>query len=160
MVNLYRIVDNLISLTENKYEQLKDIYLLTEQQSLAIEAEDMDNLGELINRKQQKIDIIVNLDSQFESITDDLKTIYDIKSLDELETQSANIALLKEGISKVTDILHQILGAENINKKKIEESKSIIEEKMQGTQTGKTALKQYGGMQTYADAVFFDKKID
>ena len=126
MVNLYRIVDNLISLTENKYEQLKDIYLLTEQQALAIEASDMDSLGELIDRKQQKIDIIVNLDSQFENITDDLKTIYDVKSLDELEVQSANIAILKEGISKVTDILHQIVGAENTNKKKMEQSTTMF----------------------------------
>ena len=160
MVNLYRIVDNLISLTENKYEQLKDIYLLTEQQALAIESSDMDSLGELIDRKQQKIDIIVNLDSQFENITDDLKTIYDVKSLDELEVQSANIAILKEGISKVTDILHQIVGAENTNKKKMEESKGELEEKMQGTQTGKAALKQYGSVENYTDAVFFDKKID
>ena len=160
MVNLYRIVDNLINLTENKYEQLKDIYLLTEQQALAIESADMDSLGELIDKKQQKIDVIVGLDSQFENITDDLKTIYDVKSLDELEVQSANIAILKEGISKVTDILHQIIGVENTNKKKMEQSKSEIEEKMQSTQTGKTALKQYGGVQTYTDAVFFDKKID
>ena len=160
MVNLYRIVDNLISLTENKYEQLKDIYLLTEQQALAIEASDMDSLGELIDRKQQKIDIIVGLDSQFENITDDLKTIYDVKSLDELEVQSANIAILKEGISKVTDILHQIIGVENTNKKKMEQSKSDIEERMQGAQTGKAALKQYGGIDNYTDAVFFDKKIN
>ena len=69
--------------------------------------------------KQQKIDFIRGLDSQFEAITDDLKTIYEVKSLDELEVHCENIGVLKNIISKVTEILNQIIQIENINKEKM-----------------------------------------
>lgn len=159
LVNLYRVIDNLISLAENKYEQLQDIYLLTEQQTIAIENSDMEILSELIDRKQEKIDIIVTFDAQFEAITDDIKTIYEVKSLDELEVESANIVFLKDIISKVTELLQQIIEIENVNKEKMNYTKRQLEIKMNNAQTGKTAIKQYSGISNYSDAVFFDKKI-
>lgn len=159
MVNLYRVIDNLISLVSNKYEQLKDIYTLTKEQTSAIEESDMTTLLELIDKKQQKIDLIVTFDSQFEAITDDIKTIYDVKSLDELDAQDTNLSILKEKISNVTDILHQIIQIENSNREKINESKRQLETKMNKAQTGKVAIKQYSGINGYADAVFFDRKI-
>ena len=159
MVNLYRVIANLISLAENKYEQLHDIYLLTQQQTNAIEESDIEALTELIDRKQQKIDLIVTFDSQFEAITDDIKTIYNVKSLDELEVESSNIIILKDHISKITELLHQIIQIENINKEKINTAKDRLEVKMSKAQTGRTAVRQYSGVATYTDAVFFDKKI-
>ena len=159
MVNLYRVIDNLISLVDNKYEQLKEIYLLTKQQAEVIEEADMKSLLELIDKKQEKIDLVVNFDSQFEAITDDIKTIYDVKSLDELEAPDTNLATLKEKILRVTDILHQILQIENSNKEKMNDAKHQLESKMSKAKTGKVAIKQYGGVGGYADAVFFDRKI-
>ena len=159
MINLYRVIDNLISLAENKYEQLEEIYSLTCEQTDAIEALDMETLTYLIDKKQEKIDLIVGFDSQFEAIANDIKTLYDIKSLDELEVESGNVALLKEIVSKVTSILHKIIQIENINKEKINCSKQQLEIKMNNAQTGKTAIKQYSGIPSYTDAVFFDKKI-
>ena len=159
LVNLYRVIANLISLAENKYEQLHDIYLLTQQQTNAIEEADIEALTELIDRKQQKIDLIVTFDSQFEAITDDIKTIYNVKSLDELEVESSNIIILKDNISKVTELLYQIIQIENINKEKISAAKDRLEVKMSKAQTGRTAVRQYSGIATYTDAVFFDKKI-
>jgi len=159
LINLYRVIDNLIKLVENKYEYLKDIYLLTQQQTEVIEESDVEALSELIDKKQQKIDFVQGLDSQFEAITDDLKTIYEIKSLDELEIQCENIGVLKNIISKVTEILHQIIQIENVNKEKMNFAKHQLEIKMSNAKTGKTAVRQYSGISTYADAVFFDKKI-
>ena len=159
MINLYRVVDNLISLAENKYEQLQDLYLLTEQQSNVIEESDMETLSYLIDKKQEKIDLIVAFDSQFEAITEDIKIIYEVKSLDELEVESSNIATLKETIRKITEILHQIIQIENINKDKMNSIKDKLEIKMSNAKTGRTAVKQYIGISNYSDAVFFDKKI-
>ena len=159
MVNLYRVIDNLISLVENKYEQLHDIYLLTQLQANAIEESDMEGLSNLINKKQEKIDLIVTFDSQIEAISSDLKTLYDVKSFDELENESANVAILRESMAKVTDVLKEIIQIENVNKDKINSSKRELEIKMSNARTGRTAIKQYSGIQTYSDAVFFDKKI-
>ena len=65
----------------------------------------------------------------------------------------------KEKISNVTDILHQIIQIENSNREKLKESKRQLENKMNKAQTGKVAIKQYSGINGYADAVFFDRKI-
>lgn len=159
MVNLYRVVDNLISLAQNKYEQLRDVYLLTQEQTNAIEELDMETLSELIDKKQQKIDLIVTFDSQFEAITDDIKIVYNVKSLDELQVDSSNIESLKDVISKVTEILHQIVQIENLNREKMNNAKEQLERNMNKAQTGKVAIKQYGGFSSYADAFFIDKKI-
>ncbi len=159
MVNLDRVVNNLISLSENKYEQLKEIYLLTKEQVNAVEELDMEALSTLIDRKQERIDLIVSFDSQFEAIIDDLKLIYNVKSLDELEIESSNITILKDSISKVTSVLKNIIDIENSNRDKLEVSKAELEKKMNRAQIGKTALRQYSGITNYADAVFFDKKI-
>lgn len=159
MVNLYRVIDNLISLVDSKYEQLKEIYLLTKRQTGVIEEVDISTLLEIIDLKQQKIDLVVNFDSQFEAIVDDIKTIYDVKSLDELEAQDTNLPVLKEKISEVTALLNQIIQVENSNKEKMNDEKQQLELKMNKTKTGKIAIKQYGGLGGYADAVFFDRKI-
>lgn len=159
LVNLYRVIDNLISLSENKYQQLKEIYLLTQKQTDFIEDGDMVNLSNLIDRKQEKIDLILTFDSQFEAITDDIKILYNVKSLDELEIEANNIYLLKEIISNVTELLKQIIEIENSNREKMNTAKNALEVKMSTAKTGKTAIKQYNGLTGYADAVFFDKKI-
>lgn len=159
MINLYRVVDNLVSLVKSKYEQLQDVYVLTEQQSNAIETLDMEELNRLIDEKQERINLIMTFDSQFEAIVDDIKTIYEIKSLDELEFESDNIIKLKDMISKVTGILRQILQIENSNKEKMNASKLELEMKMKNAQTGKIAMKQYSGISNYSDAVFFDRKV-
>jgi len=159
LVNLYRVIDNLISLVDSKYEQLQEIYLLTIEQAKVIEDDDVQGLLELIDKKQQKIDLVVNFDTQFEAITDDIKTIYDVKSLDELDAQDTNLADLKEKIANVTSILQQIIQIENSNKEKLNKAKHQLEMKMNKAQTGKVAVKQYNGINGYADAVFFDRKI-
>lgn len=159
MVDLERIIDNLIGLSENKYEYLDEIYLLTKQQTDAIEKTDMGFLSLLIDEKQERIDYVRNLDIKFESIVDDLKTLYEIKSLDELETESVNISILKNNISKIMNLLRNIVDLEAFNKDKILASKKALEEKMDNAKKGKKAIKQYGGVSTYTDSYFFDKKI-
>ena len=159
MINLYRVVDNLISLAENKYEQLNEVYLLTQQQTNAIEDSDMDMLEYLIEKKQDKINLILTFDTQSEAILTDLKTIYDVKDLGELENESSNIGNLNDMIFKVDGLLRQIIQIEEINREKIRQSKDRLEVRMSNAKTGKVAIKQYSGISGYADAVFFDKKI-
>lgn len=159
LVDLERVIDNLIDLSENKYEYLDEIYLLTKQQTDAIESSNMGFLALLIDEKQERIDFVRKLDSQFEGIVDDLKTLYEIKTLDELETDNANIAVLKSNITKVMTLLRNIVELEEYNKNKIIASKDILESKMQNAKNGKKAIKQYGGLLGYSDSFFIDKKI-
>lgn len=159
MVNLDRVVESLISLSENKYEQLKDVYVLTEQQTNVIEDLDIDKLTELIDKRQEKIDCIKGFDSQFKVIEVDLKTLYDVESLYDLGSECDGIAILKDVNSKITDIIHRILEIERLNSESLEFVKNRLEDKMASAKIGKMALRSYGGFSNYSDAVFFDKKI-
>lgn len=159
LVNLDRVVENLISLSENKYEQLKEIYVLTEQQANVIEELEIDKLMELIDKKQVKIDCIKGFDSQVKVIEADLKTLYDVETLYDLNSECDGIMILKDVNSKIADIIHQIREIESLNSESLEFVKSRLEDKMASAKVGKIALKSYGGFSGYSDAVFFDKKI-
>lgn len=159
MIDLDKVIYNLIDLVRNKYDLLEEIYELTKKQTEVIEETDLEILSILIDEKQERIDLIRKKDSQFEAIVSDLKTLYDIKSLDELEIKSPNITILKDNVDSVMTILKDIMELEASNKEKITSKKDQLEEKMGKAQNGKKAIKQYGGAGVYSDAYFFDKKI-
>ena len=159
MIEIDKVLGNLINLAENKYELLNEIYLLTEKQAEVIDEADIKSLTLLIDEKQSRLDMIRKLDIQFEAITDDIKTLYEVRSLDELEIQNDNLVVLKNSICRIMGLLENIVELESCNKDKINESKKSLEEKMENTNTGKKAIKQYGGMASYTDSFFFDKKI-
>ena len=159
MIDLDKVIDSLIKLVQNKYDSLNDIYNLTKQQSECIDDNNIDKLAMLIDEKQEQIDFVRNIDSQFEAIVDDLKTLYDIKSLDELDVHSENLVNLKEDVASVMGLLKSILTLEAVNRDKISSSKRELEVRMENAKNGKKAIKQYGGVGTYTDSFFFDKKI-
>lgn len=159
MIDLDKVIYNLVDLVKNKYDLLDDIYELTKKQSEVIDNVELDVLSILIDEKQERIDLIRKVDNNFEAIVSDLKILYDIKSLDELEVKSPNIAILKENVKNVMEILKNIVELEASNKEKITSKKNQLEVKMGKTQNGKKAIKQYGNIGSYTDAYFFDKKI-
>ena len=159
MVNLEAVIGNLIDLIESKHGYLKEIHLLTKQQTDAIENSDMSFLSLLIDEKQERIDFIRNIDAKFETITDDLKTVFGVKSLDELEVHCDDVLRLKESISSMMELLRQIVDLEADNREKIYRARDLLEVKMSNAKNGKRAIKQYGGVSGYTDSYFFDKKI-
>ena len=159
LLDLDKVVSKLINLSEQKFTLLEDLMSLTEKQTGVIEVEDVDGLNLLIDRKQEKLDIIKQLDIQFEAVVSDLKTLYEIKSLDELEFQCSRITVLKEVISRIMDILREICEIEKKNKEKMLKAKDALQEKIYSASKGKRAIQQYGNFDSYTDAYFIDRKI-
>ena len=79
VLDLDKVIYDLISLVENKFELLEEIYALTKCQTEVIEAVDMELLSELIDRKQEKIDLIRKSDLQSEAIVSDIKILYGVE---------------------------------------------------------------------------------
>lgn len=132
---------------------------LTDKQTYVIESEDIEGLNLLIDKKQENLDIIKQLDIQFEAVVSDLKTLYEIKSLDELEFQCSRITVLKEIISRIMEILREICELEKKNKEKMLKARDELQEKIYSASKGKHAIEQYGNFNSYTDAYFIDRKI-
>ncbi len=159
MLDLDKVVSKLVSLSEQKFVMLEDLMSLTDKQTYVIESEDIEGLNLLIDKKQENLDIIKQLDIQFEAVVSDLKTLYEIKSLDELEFQCSRITVLKEIISRIMEILREICELEKKNKEKMLKARDELQEKIYSASKGKHAIEQYGNFNSYTDAYFIDKKI-
>lgn len=159
MLDLDKVVSKLVSLSEQKFVLLEDLMSLTDKQTYVIESEDIEGLNLLIDKKQENLDIIKQLDIQFEAVVSDLKTLYEIKSLDELEFQCSRITVLKEIISRIMEILREICELEKKNKEKMLKARDELQEKIYSASKGKHAIEQYGNFNSYTDAYFIDRKI-
>lgn len=159
MLDLEKVINKLISLSEEKYIFLEDILSLTEKQTAVIELSDIDGLNLLIDRKQEKLDNIKLLDTEFESIVSDLKTLYEINNLDELEFKCGKIINLKDCISRIMNKLREISSLEQLNKEKMLKAKDELQEKIVGAANGKRAINQYGNFSSYTNPYFIDRKI-
>lgn len=159
LLDLDKVINKLINLSEEKYVFLDDILILTEKQTDVIEISDIDGLNLLIGRKQEKLDGIKLLDTQFEAIVSDLKTLYEISSLDELELKCPKISELRICISRVKNKVKEIIEIEKVNNEKILREKDLLQEKIINASNGKRAIKQYGNFSAHMDSYFIDKKI-
>lgn len=159
MIDIEKVVENLIDITSEKKDLLKRLFSLTSFQTGAIENEDMKELTVLIDKKQGEIDTIRHLDFEFETIVNDLKTVYGVKELDELKVHCEKILELKKCISEVMELLKEINSLEVTNSEKINAARDRLEAKINQADSGKKAMKQYSGQSEQTPAVFFDRKI-
>ena len=157
MVDLDKVINKLISLSSNKYNLLADILVLTEKQTSVIDVNDIDGLNLLIDRKQECLDSIKQLDIQFEAIVSDLKVLYDVDKIDDLEVHCVRVLELKQCINRVMNLVREICKVEDVNKEKILKSKDELEKKISNASRGRHAIKQYGNFSAKADAYFIDK---
>jgi len=156
-MDLNSIVDDLIKITKEKSRCLEEIYVLTEGQTVAIEDENIDDLNELIEGKQLKIDHIKELDIKFEGIVSQVKSSFDVNELSDLTCENAEG--LQEEIRNVYAVLRKINEVEMKNSDKLNEIKDALHDKISHTNKGKIAMMQYSGGSNYMNAVFFDKQI-
>lgn len=159
LLDLEKVINKLIGLTEEKKIFLEELLSLTERQTSVIEMADIDGLNLLIDRKQEKLDGIKLLDTEFEAIVSDLKTLYDVKSLDELEVKCTRISALKECITRVMDRVRDIIKLEQLNKEKILKARDELQDKIVSASNGKRAINQYGNFSSHANSYFIDKKV-
>lgn len=157
MVDLDAVMNTLIEISKEKLLGLEKIYNLTIKQKEIIELEDIDGLNELIDKKQAEIDCVQELDKKFENIVGDLKTVYEVSSLDELEFCKSGVLEIKKVVSSIMDKVKKIHALEVENMDAMKLLKGELEKKISHAKTGKKAIFNYGNMGSVQAAVFFDK---
>jgi len=155
VLDIENIMETLIELSEDKYSFLENVYKLTCEQTGAIEEEDIDKLNELIDRKQLEINNIQSSDIKFEKIVDEIKLVYSINSLDELQVCCDEVKRIQYVISMVMNKVKQIREVEIKNRELLSKSKDELEEKMSKLKSGKKAVSGYG--YNIQNPVYFDK---
>ena len=156
MVDVEAVMGNLIEISKKKSDILNEVYSLTAEQSRVIAKEDIEGLNELIDKKQVVIDKAQELDAKFEEIVDDLKLVYGVKKLDEIEICKDAVEKIQIVIKAIMDKVRLIRQLEMENSNLLREMKDNMERKITSIKAGKKAVSNYG----YANMqqpVYFDK---
>ena len=156
MIDVEAVMENLIEISKKKSDILNEVYSLTAEQSRVIANEDIEGLNDLIDKKQVVIDRAQELDAKFEEIVDDLKLVYGVKKLDEIEICKDAVEKIQIVIKAIMDKVKLIRQLEMENSNLLREMKDSMERKITSIKAGKKAVSNYG----YANMqqpVYFDK---
>lgn len=157
MVDVEEVMEKLIEISKDKSDILDEIYFLTIEQSKVIEQEDIEKLNELIDKKQVMINKAQDLDSQFEKIVDELKLVYDVKKLAEIDICKKEVSKIQIVVKAIMDKVKLIRQIEMGNSSLLREMKDNMERKITAIKNGKKAVSNYGYGNMQQHPVYFDK---
>jgi flagellar biosynthesis chaperone FliJ len=119
MITHEEYIDRLNEISLEKYSLLKDMLYLTEEQANSISEEKIDSLEKLVVEKQAKIEKINKLDEEFEVYFLRLKSVLNVKKLDELKGLKISGAReLREAVGQILCVIEEISRLEKQNNEK------------------------------------------
>lgn len=151
------LIDELISISKEKSQLLVEMQKITKGQREEIKEEDMENLNEILDKKDYIIKEINKLDISFLTIFSQIKKNEDIQNIDEMDIEKyPNLEELKKAVKEVSSTLIAIslMDKENNDsmKAKLEETKMEIRK----IKDGKKAYKGYNA--TIVESILIDEK--
>lgn len=150
------IINQMITLTEQKIECLNIILYLKPKQKEAIKEENMDDIGYTIDSMQTQINIIDEIDCKYMLELNELKSNANIENVTQLEDiRYPKSRKLKDNLNKIMSLLQQIkiLDDENslmINGK-FQETKEMLKNLRQGKKMAKGYLSDYNSSTIFID---------
>ncbi len=154
-----QILDQMVALSQKKLEMLIKLRTLSEQQKEAFQNKKLHIVEEVLEKKDEIIRYINQLDEAFLKASDTLKKRMGIESLDAL----SNSALegrkeLKSLIQDITDCVESIIEIEKDCHGHASGMKKEIGNSIKNVNAGKRITKAYNIKSTGAPSYFFDKK--
>lgn len=150
------IINEMAALTAEKLECLKIILDLKPRQKKAILEEDLDSIGDTIDLIQKQIDVIDELDRQYSSKLNELKSlanIDDVSQFNDMEYLSSKD--LKDKLEQIKYLLQQIKVLDDENnlliKEKFEEIKGKLRNLRQGRIMANSYLADYSSSTIFID---------
>lgn len=153
------IISYLYKVSEAKHKLMKDLMLITKEQSKAIEENDIKAINSTITKKDKIIKNIDKLDKEFVEKYSKLKELLGISDLSEVESEP--IDGFKELKSKIGDIVEDV---EEINKLDMENTQKIqnniknVKTQLKDTRKGKHVVGNYNKRYKESQSIFIDKK--
>ena len=150
-------IDKLISITKEKSQLLNTMHKITKGQGSEIEKEDMENLNEIMDKKDRIIKEIDRLDISFLTIFSQIKKDHSIESIDELDMQKyPNLVELKDAVKEVSSTLMAISLIDEKNNKAMKQKLEQTKLELRRVKEGKKAYKGYNS--TITGSILIDEK--
>ncbi len=154
-----KYVRKLTEVSQIKYSLMQQIFELTKLQTDALSKEDLDELGQIIEKKQKVIDQIAPYDTDFEVYFKRLKYELQVESLDELKnTKIDGIKELKIVIDSIVRIMGQINEIDKKNQSMAKEQRDKLSLEITKIRQGKTVNSAYNPKPITTNSAMFDTK--
>ncbi|NLO39466.1 MAG: flagellar biosynthesis protein FlgN [Ruminiclostridium sp.] len=154
-----QLMNQMIALSQKKLELLKDLKRLSEKQNQAFKDKELDEIENLLNKKDEIIEYVQKLDDAFLNVSENLKQQLGIQDLEALsETTLDGKLALKELISEITGVVELIIQLEQDSYGKATDMKDELGDKIKGVNSGKKITSAYSIKPTSSPSYFFDKK--
>lgn len=152
-------ISQLIKLSEDKFNVLVEFYKLTEIQKKEIENKEDQYLLYTIEKKQENINYINQLDEQFCNTFSNLKNELNINSIEEIDSNEyADIKELKAIVDKILMLTHKIQEIDKSNVEEVKKEMQMVKEEMKNIKNSARANMCYNNMYKHSQGVFIDNK--
>jgi Asp-tRNA(Asn)/Glu-tRNA(Gln) amidotransferase C subunit len=154
-----KYVRKLTEVSQIKYALLSQIFDLTQLQTDALSKEDLDELGQIIEKKQKIIVQIAPYDTDFEVYFKRLKYELQVESLDELKNlKIAGIRELKTVIDSIVKLMGQINEIDSKNQIMAKDQRDKLSLEITKLRQGKTVNSAYNPKPIITNSSMFDTK--
>ncbi|QXM05192.1 flagellar export chaperone FlgN [Crassaminicella indica] len=157
-----QIIDELINISKKKEEALKELLDLTKIQEALINNQDLENLAEVINKKQMIMKSIDDIDMHFLGIYNRFKKALGIRAIEDIDT--SKYPALKDLKLNISNIMILLKAIEDIDKRnnsqlhaafdKVKEDMKKLKAKKQSSKIASSYQRKYAAVQ----GVFIDHK--
>lgn len=154
-----QLIKDLNYITEQKLKLFKEILNITILQKEDIENNKAENIGDLIDRKQQVIDAIDKLDKSFLQGYQQLKDELKLDRPDRIDTNKyPELKTLKHCVEDIMELAGKIMELENSNREKLNAIFNEVKNELKQINVGKRSLKAYEKPVVQNDGIYIDRK--
>lgn len=137
-------INQIISLSKDKKILLNKILDLTNKQKMAIEDDDLDYLGLILEDKDNLMNKIDKIDIEFIKLYNTIKKTEDISTFDEIDVEKYNnIKDLKDIVNDINKVLTEISNKDKENRRIMKLSLDNVKLDIKNVKKGQKAYKGY-----------------
>jgi len=152
-------IKRMTELSQKKYALLQEMLIFTRGQTSAIANENINDLGRLIQNKQERIDQIDKLDNDFNDCFLRLKQVLKVDKLDEVKEMNIDgVKELQNVIAQIMEIAKKISEIEKQNSDELKKLMAATAVEIKKLNQGKAVNNAYKRNQSMAPSYFIDKK--
>lgn len=159
MDNVNSTITELLSLIDRKRLLFDNIMEVTLEQKKDIEENEANNIESLVNKKQDVINTIDEIDKSFAGVFNLLKNQLKVNNLEEVDfTKYPTLKILKLKVEEIMLMAQKIMKVEESNKEQLISRMNELKKEMKQINVGRKTIKAYETPIINRDGIYIDKK--
>lgn len=153
------LIDNLIKLSDGKLFLLKQLSVLTQQQSKNIDSEEAAKLNEIIQQKQNIMKQVDVLDKDFLGKYDLLRGSVMLETMEGLQpSEKDKMKVLQDKIQAIYTLTDKIQKLDGANVEKLKKNLKSVQAELDKVRVGKKVMQSYTYQKAETVSIFVDEK--